>query len=387
MPKEYYTYYLDEALHKHEELQLEKTLTELTRHRILEILNNVIPLSGRLELIDFLQRIWVLESIQPTFSFDWSSFAEETRENMYKTAGWDNSYLLERIGFLSCSQYRIFEFLENLTSPIVREVNLQKQIIDKLNPILTNDGYVLKQNGFISGEPKYKVTLLNEGVAGSPKNLIFASTGLKPDIVLSDAINNDIKIVRNSEYCLVYDEELFPTGLKWKEMIAWWRKKHPKISDDIDVERELYKRLTASLKDSEPEQIFFRTYFKLFRSALGDMLPALIPQVYLHYDPLSIKELARTGQGNRLPRQRMDFLLLLNNNQRIVIEIDGKHHYADGDKASPSKYAEMVIADRNLRLLGYEVYRFGGQEFYQENIESDIQVFFDKLFRKYHLIN
>ncbi|MBI5738840.1 MAG: hypothetical protein HY997_23510 [Mycolicibacterium neoaurum] len=44
-----------------------------------------------------------------------------------------------------------------------------------------------------------------QGVAGTPKNLIFAAAGPKPDLVLVDAVNNDIQIVRNAEHCLIYD--------------------------------------------------------------------------------------------------------------------------------------------------------------------------------------
>ena len=38
------------------------------------------------------------------------------------------------------------------------------------------------------------------GVEGNTKNLIFAANGPKPDIVLRDAMSNDIEIVANSEY-------------------------------------------------------------------------------------------------------------------------------------------------------------------------------------------
>ena len=59
----------------------------------------------------------------------------------------------------------------------------------------------------------------------------------------------------------------------------------------------------------------------------------------------------------------MDFLLLLPNSVRVVIECDGQQHYADNTgKASPRRYAAMMAADRDLRLKGYEVYRFGGAE-------------------------
>lgn len=51
----------------------------------------------------------------------------------------------------------------------------------------------------------------------------------------------------------------------------------------------------------------------------------------------------------------MDFLLLFSDRQRVVIEVDGKQHYADGDHPSPSRYSAMVAEDRRLRLAGYEV--------------------------------
>jgi hypothetical protein len=65
----------------------------------------------------------------------------------------------------------------------------------------------------------------------------------------------------------------------------------------------------------------------------------------------------------------MDFLLLLPRRARVVIECDGIQHYADNHKldnerryANPRRYAEMVAEDRELRLKGYEVYRFAGAE-------------------------
>jgi len=49
----------------------------------------------------------------------------------------------------------------------------------------------------------------------------------------------------------------------------------------------------------------------------------------------------------------MDFLFVLSNSTRIVIEVDGKQHYSDDNISSPKKYAEMVSLDRDLKLLGY----------------------------------
>ena len=53
----------------------------------------------------------------------------------------------------------------------------------------------------------------------------------------------------------------------------------------------------------------------------------------------------------------MDFLMLLPNGVRVVLEVDGKQHYAGTDsKADPDKYAAMAAADRDLRLFRLQPY-------------------------------
>lgn len=201
------------------------------------------------------------------------------------------------------------------------------------------------------GSPGYR------GVDGELKNLIFAANGPKPKIVLKDAVNNTIDIVENSEFCLVYDRPLADNGLTWRELVAWWMSEHDQTAEsELDAGRHLYDRLRSSMKGNGAERFLFAQYCKRYRT-IGFDLPALIPQVYLHYDPYT----RRTGAT--LQRQRMDFLMLLPRRRRVVLEIDGVQHYArDDGRADPRRYAEMVSADRELQLAGYEVHRFGGQE-------------------------
>lgn len=216
------------------------------------------------------------------------------------------------------------------------------------------------------------------GVSGEVKNIIFAANGPKPELVLADAVHNVIEIVENAEYCLVYDKPIINKGLLWSDLVLWWKEKSS--CNENEAEQSLYLRLKASL-GSKVEELLFLTYYKHFKTLLGENIPALIPQVYLHYDPKTLKEL----QGNRrLPRERMDFLLLFSDRDRVVIEVDGKQHYAKGDIASPEVYARMVTEDRKLRLCGYEVYRFGGYEI--STIECGQKVlkeFFCTLFDKH----
>jgi very-short-patch-repair endonuclease len=108
------------------------------------------------------------------------------------------------------------------------------------------------------------------------------------------------------------------------------------------------------------------------------------PQVYLHYDPYTRYQRGKQGP---LKRQRMDFLLLLPHRHRVVIEVDGRQHYADENGvADTSRYAEMVKEDRALCLAGYEVYRFGGKELMDGDISRDlVRNFFTSLMRRYDL--
>ncbi len=221
---------------------------------------------------------------------------------------------------------------------------------------------------------------LGNGTHSGIKNLIFAADGPKPEIVISDSITNEIRIVRNEKYCLVYDRAILSHGLLWTELVEWWSER-ANASCLEEAEIDFHARLCKSLSDG-PETMMFNTYFEQFRHVLGKSLPALIPQVYLHYDPYTIRQLRGV---KRLPRQRMDFLMLLPHDNRVVIEIDGKHHYSlRNGQASPELYAEMVAEDRRLKLTGYDVYRFGGYEFVHPEKASDIiRAFFSRVFERY----
>lgn len=219
------------------------------------------------------------------------------------------------------------------------------------------------------------------GVGTPAKNLIFAANGPKPELVLRDALNNDIEITRNGEYCLVYDQQIPADGLTYNTLIQWWRERQ-RFADDVpprDVGLDLHNRLRASLDDNPVELRIFDAYAARYK-AYGFAIPALIPQVYLHFDPTTQFSRRSAGQsGTPLARQRMDFLILFSSRHRVVLEVDGKQHYANGDMASPALYSQMVAEDRRLRLAGYEVYRFGGAELMKDDADKMVADFFDQL--------
>ena len=219
------------------------------------------------------------------------------------------------------------------------------------------------------------------GVGTPAKNLIFAANGPKPELVLRDAVNNDIEIVRNAEYCLVYDQPIPADGLTFGNLIEWWRARQH-VADTTparEVGIDLHTRLRASLGDNPVELRLFDAYAKRYKGEQFE-IPALIPQVYLHFDPATQLARRTAGQtGSPLARQRMDFLILFSSRHRVVLEVDGKQHYAKGETASPALYSEMVAEDRRLRLAGYEVYRFGGAELSSNGADEMLAEFFDQL--------
>lgn len=63
-------------------------------------------------------------------------------------------------------------------------------------------------------------------------------------------------------------------------LVDWWRKQ----TTDEKAEKSLYDRL-YKLLDSDIEKFFMREYYRLYQNVNKKDIPALIPQVFLHYDP------------------------------------------------------------------------------------------------------
>lgn len=347
-------------------------LTLITRRDVARVFGD--DLAGERSTVETVARCFPLSTpIEDFLGSSGRSLRDQISRHMDHNPGdWSVEHLFGEIGAFECSRARFGALLEEAVHPLSRSGEDQLQMVAALNKLLARDGYELAQECELSGHPIFGFRPLTRGVIGRPKNLIFASRGLKPEIGFADAINNDIVILSGEESCLVYDRPFGPNGLRWSELVAWW--------DDVTPggnAANLGARLQESLA-SDAERKLFATYFKAYRSTLGEALPALLPQVYLHYDPAVVKTLRRRLP---LPRQRMDFLLLLPGRQRIVLEVDGKHHFSENDQPSIRVYADMVSADRELRLAGYEVYRFGANELVGNGAEARIADFFEKLFR------
>ena len=367
-------------------------ITDLTRRSILAELNSVGDLFGDLPVWDGVAVLCPNLEKPAEYSAKFgATLRDDIQWHYLDDPDLSNIQLLELCGALTCSQQRFFDLLEKVVDPVCRRGAEQGRLVQILNNLLVADGFVLTVVGEVSRHPQYSVHRVTGGAAGSPKNLIFAAVNCKPDLYLADAVNNDVAIANNSD-ALIYDRMMPNGGLRWDALVDWWRDRE-RLEKWADARKNLFLRLRAAVyaAQSPGEVAIFEAYYAHFARDIGDKLPALIPQVYLHYDPRTALE---RGANRVLPRQRMDFLLLLEHGTRVVVEVDGRHHFANGNAASPAKYAEMAAEDRRLRLQGYEVYRFGAAEFTDvERIRGRyvagprskqlIVNFFQQLFAKY----
>ncbi len=352
-------------------------VSDISRRAIVEALLSKGDIWGKSDFMDFLKRVWPLSQMSSEDA-RFENAEGDICQHMVNNNDWTLDYLFfDRLNTLRCPDDAFFRLIEASVHPRIRDVREQQEWVNAINKFLVRDGYQLMQSDTLSGHPLFRVIKKCSGVSGQVKNIIFAADGPKPKIVLSDALNNDITIVENKEYCLVFDDPIPETGLRFSDMLEWWKKSH-QTEGLKELRNSLYQRFVKSLQ-SDPEKQLLNIFYKHMHKIYGDDVPALIPQVYLHYDPYTLRQ---NGGMIRLLHQRMDFLMIFSPNTRIVIEIDGKQHYSVEDKASPKKYADMVKADRELRILGYDVYRFGGQEFVDLN-PAMVTDFFDKLLAKH----
>lgn len=337
-------------------------------------------LLGESSIIQLLSPAWNLEVLSVT---GWDGGTCNARDYITKHMVQNDditwSELFENLlDFIYVPDRVVFRFIETIVNPPFREGQAQERYVNEVNSIISACGHALSQYKAIAGLPHYKMGRQAVGIRGQICNIIFAAVGGKPDIIIQDALANKLEIVDDKADCLFYTCPIGQQGLSWHDLVTWWNDGNEEY--DIVVERDLVNRLRKSL-DSPAEELFLRRYYNYLYRIKDNERPALLPQVYCHYDPKS----ARMRGGEKyVYHQRMDFLLLFPGNVRVVIEIDGKQHYSEEDTASPKKYAEMVSDDRALKLYGYDVYRFGGYELTEaEKANAMIDTFLAALFEKY----
>jgi very-short-patch-repair endonuclease len=362
------------------ELARALNLSELAQHheRFLRLLDRYWMTEGEGLSFDELEGLLLNGMRQVTLR-------DRIKRHVFRNPGdWSAETLFENLGAFDAGDARFARFLEGLVSAdVLLDHHLQEATASTINGHLEAAGIELRQTGSDGGYPLFTVVSTRLHGNQRPKNIIFASLTKKPDIRFRSSVDNDIEIVGGRpDDTLVYDREVPSAGLRWRDLHSWWQTTR-KFSTEKDARVDLYQRLLKSLPTSSPGQI---NLFKAYHTALSRSVdhPALLPEVWLHWDPKTVKERGPEA----LLRSRMDFLLLLPQGQRVVLEVDGSQHYTRdrGQVPDTAKYAEMVAADRDLKLRGYEVFRFGHDELKRlDDAQALLRQFLPDLFRRFRV--
>lgn len=267
---------------------------------------------------------------------------------------WTLEQVFDEAGVLAWPSPRFAHFFQALiSSRLTPDEPRLRELGGSSTEVLSAHGFDLVEVADGTGFPAFQIVPARTWRL-PPQLILFASRRAKPDLRLKDVLEADIEVLSRSEDLLHYTDPVGPEGLTWSRLQAWWAAQHP---DAEDPKRTLYSRLMLAVPTSSPQA---RRLFQQYYTAMAGRpdFPALLPEVWVHWDPQ-----AKVQRGDETPvAHRIDFLML-QQRRRIVVEVDGMQHYATKDgRACSSRYTDTVRADRQLRLAGYEVYRFSTAE-------------------------
>jgi AbiJ N-terminal domain 3 len=134
-----------------------RLISDLTRQHLVEVLDRF-PLSERRPVLQLLVKHWPGIQTMPSYRNPLEhSFADDIERHLVRHDDWSNSDVLEQVGLLTCSQAKLFGFLEDILHPIHRSEEKQAKLVSALNPILQRDGYTVARPGAVSGYPVFRV--------------------------------------------------------------------------------------------------------------------------------------------------------------------------------------------------------------------------------------
>ena len=283
------TYGLEELLWE----ALEPSVSKRVRRELAGGLDGVELFTEPKVFLDLLGRLFVLDPNDLSLISERDTLYWKIQQHVIRNPeDWSAVQLFEELGAFECSNERFRKLIEAVAGSDARPNELsQRSFVSAANTVLTAYGFQLVETDIVDGYPSFSFVRPGDPSQGSPKNIIFAST-IKPDLRFRDAVDNDIEIVTHADKVLVFDEPI-GSGLRWRELQSWWSRRG-NIHDPDHAKRTLYERLWASLPNSSPPQcLLFRTFFEHFQERVPD-LPALIPEVWLHYDPRTIRQRVET---------------------------------------------------------------------------------------------
>ena len=136
---------------------MKNTITDLTRRATIDyLLACGEPFHGRLDLMEFLRRVWLLSEM-PSEDPRYDNAEQDIRQHTVNNEDWGHDYLLfQRLHIESCKDEVFLKFVETSLNPrVVSDKDQTEQRADAVNRYLARDGYCLKADERVSGWPVY----------------------------------------------------------------------------------------------------------------------------------------------------------------------------------------------------------------------------------------
>lgn len=205
----------------------------------------------------------------------------EIARHMDRFDDWPESYLLNSvIDYINITDEQFMFFLEQYANPNIhhwrwneeekrRETIPNAELVEVINWYIDHDGYRLVIKDTIGDKNFYECVSTRIGVQGKVKNIIFAAK-YKPEIVFDDALNNDIRITKNEEHCLIYNRSIPSGGVMWNDLVEWYASEN-NLTKEKNPEKAFLVRLCDCLDASYktegakagPETWMLQAYYTL----------------------------------------------------------------------------------------------------------------------------
>ena len=175
-------------------------ISEITRREIFDlvVLENI-NLYGRLEEMDFLSRIWDLESMPSTDS-RFSNAAGDIWQHTVNNDDWEHLWVVKdsRFNLMRGDDGTFLRFLCESIHPVVRpEVTECERLCQLFNNSLRNDGFQILEKTRLSGKPifigRYIGTSVSPGINAARETLLGTDVGYVSQQItrMETAVNND----------------------------------------------------------------------------------------------------------------------------------------------------------------------------------------------------
>lgn len=192
-------------------------ISEITRRDIFDaIYLEKINLYGRLEEVDFLSRIWDLNSL-PSFDSRFKDAMGDIWQHTINNEDWESDWVLSdsRFNLMRGDDETFLRFLSESIHPVVRsDVTECERLCQLYNSCLKNDGYELVEKTRISGKPVYSGRYIGNVVTPGIHSAKSSLLGTDASYVSQQITRMEAAVNQDPELAIGTAKELVETCCK-----------------------------------------------------------------------------------------------------------------------------------------------------------------------------